>query len=118
MAGGVADSAASRIIAASRPAQRAGSRASSDAASAHSLSSVAVKSWSTGAATASDAPSACTRATPIPVPAEECPPALDPSAPVVDQRCIGLDADHVQHGAGRIEEQVTAGETPRVVEGQ
>ena len=53
-----------------------------------------------------------------PLPAEECPAALDPCAPVVDQRCIGFDADDIQHGARRIEEQVAAGETPRVVEGQ
>ena len=33
-------------------------------------------------------------------------------------RNIGLNADDIKHGARRIEEQVAAGETPRIVEGQ
>jgi len=46
------------------------------------------------------------------------PSALDARAPSGEQCRIGIDTRDVQHGAGRIEEQVTAGEAPRMIERQ
>ena len=54
--GGAVSSGCSAASAATRAGARAGSRSAIEAASAHSLTSVAVKSWSAGAASASDAP--------------------------------------------------------------
>ncbi len=58
MPGGTSASGCSKASAASSSASRDGSRSSSAAASAHSLSSVAVISWSAAAASASEAPEA------------------------------------------------------------
>jgi hypothetical protein len=44
--------------------------------------------------------------------------ALDARAPPDEQRRVGIDTRDVQHDAGRIEKQVTAGEAPRMIERQ
>ncbi|HEX9773341.1 MAG TPA: hypothetical protein VGA44_07740, partial [Steroidobacteraceae bacterium] len=53
-----------------------------------------------------------------PPPPQMSPSALDARAPSGEQCRIGIDTRDVQHGAGRIEEQVTAGEAPRMIERQ
>jgi hypothetical protein len=46
------------------------------------------------------------------------PRALDAGAPPGEQCRVDIDTPDVQHGAGRIEEQITAGEAPRMIERQ